>query len=280
MIRRLIVLLIALALVVAACGGDDATTTEAPGDSSSEPPPTQSSPPPFTGTAPPAETGSTAPMDPPAINTGDFCADADANEALIDGVNFFADDLEADVERWLGAIAAAEAAAPLEIADDVAVIANAARGFVEVLEEAGFEPSQIDPSDPRLAALEDGSLDEAAANIDEFCGFDIDGAGSGDSDSDTGGSLEFGNDPLPDDLAEDLVVPELIGVQDNGAAGLNLGTSLAFDDTVSFYEDAFGVAATTSGAEATINAPYGGATWLVFIQAIEDDLTLVTLLRL
>ncbi len=173
MFRRLIILLAGLALMVAACGGGDETTLEEPVDDDSYEPPVTLSSPPFTGTVPPADTGGPPPSGPPVVNTGDFCSDAEANEALIEGVDFFDDDLEAAVDEWLLAVAAAEAAAPPEIADDVSTIANAARDFVGVLQDANFNPGEIDPSDARLIALEDGSLEVAADNIAAFCGFTI-----------------------------------------------------------------------------------------------------------
>lgn len=280
MFRRFFILLAGLALVAAACGGADEATTEAPGDGGSDLPPATQDSPQLTGTPAPADTGPPPPTGPPVVSTGDFCADTEANDALIDGVDFFSDDIEAAVEQWLAAIDAAEAAAPPEIADDVAVIAAGARDFVALLQEANFNPLEIDPTDPRLAALEDGSLDQAADNIAAYCGFEIDMGDAEDSGVGAGSSTEFGTDPLPAYMTEDLVVPELIGVDDNGAAGLDLGTSLSFDNTVAYYEGLFGVAGVSDGGDVVINAQYDGATWFVLIQEIDAAQTLVTLLRL
>jgi hypothetical protein len=190
--RRFFILLASLALATAACGGADETTTEAPGEGGSEQSAsTQAAQPHTTGTEAPADTES-APSDPPVAATGDFCADSEANDALIDGIDFFSDDIEAAADQWLSAIAAAEAGAPPEIADDVAVIAVAARNFVELLREANFNPVEIDPTDPRLAALEDGTLDRAADHIAAYCGFEIDTGDLGGSGAGVARSLVFG----------------------------------------------------------------------------------------
>jgi len=275
MIRRLLFVLGAIVLVASACGGGGdettSTTTAAPTVAASSS--TTATTTTTTTTAAPTSTTAT----PVNVGSGDFCANAENNETLIDGIDFLSADLETAATQWLAAIDAAQAAAPPEIANDVGVIAAAANVFVQILVDADFQALNIDPEDPRLAALDDGSLDAAIANIEAYCGSSFGGDDSNDGGA--GGGGEFGSDPLPEFMTAAITPPNILGVDDNGVAGLNIATSLGFEDTVSFFENALGATGVADDGSTTITGQFEGATWIVIVQGIDESTTLATILR-
>ena len=190
---------------------------------------------------------------------------------LAEGIDIFAVDLEASVNDWLAAMDAFEGMAPSEIAADVAVIANASRQFAAMLAEADYQMLNIDPDDPRMAAFDDGSIDEAANNIAEFCGWDLtSGFGGGD---DPGSS----DDAIPDNIPAVLIPPDVEGVDDNGAAGLSITSSASFEDVVAYYEDLLGSPISTDGDTVTFKGTVDGSAAVVLVQ-LTGDFVLVTLI--
>lgn len=256
---RRISIWLALVMMLAACGGGDdagdttAATQAGDGDTAA----TTAA----TTTATTAETTQGT-----FVATGDFCEDADNNETLVDGFDFLAADLESTITEWLAAVEAAAAQAPDEIADDVAVFVQAANDFADVLAEADYDFTAVNPNDPRIVALGDGSLDEAAANIADYCGWDLPDAGDGDTGG-TGGTGGFGNDEIPADVPEALIPPNVIGVNDIGAGILNLLVDASYEDTVAFYTNAIGEPQST----VTGSTIYMGIVDGKSVQVIVDD---------
>ena len=137
----------------------------------------------------------------------------------------------------------------------------------------------------RMAAFDDGSIDQAADNISAWCGWDLDaldgaddGADSGSEDGADDGLVVIGNDPIPEDLPEALVPPEVAGVDDNGAAGLNIASSASIDDVLAYYEDLLGAPLSTDGDTVTFNGTVDGKTAVVIVPPITGGLVLVTLI--
>lgn len=252
------------ALIAAACGGgsDDST----PGTDAA----TTTSTAPVTTTAPaPAAT---------VQLTGNFCDDTN-NEVLVQGVDFFAQDLEAAIGDWLAVIDAVEASAPNEIAADVSVIADAARTFAEILSDADYQMLNIDLEDPRLEAFNDGSLEEAGNNIAAYCGWDLEtGGDAGGFDPGAGGG-EFGGDDMPDSVPAALIPPSVTGVFDNGAAGVNIGSDTSFEDLLALYTDVLGEPDTEDDANATWSGDVDGSMVFVIVDDI-GDMRVVTILTL
>ena len=259
-----------LVLVIAACGGgeDDADggTAATNGDTAAS-------------TSARGDDGETTTSQAPATTigaigtSGNFCNDADTSEQLIDGIDFLSSDIEASVNQWLAVINAIEAEAPGEIADDVAVVADAARQFAALLEEADYQIINIDPEDERMAAFDDGSIDQATNNIAEYCGWDLDVLdGSGDlGGSGAAGNGEFGSDAMPDTIPEELVPPSVEGVNDNGVAGVNIVSSASFDELVGFYTDAIGDPDSEFGGTATFSGTVAGTTVFVILDDLGDQ---------
>jgi len=222
--------LLIVALVLVACGGGE-STDEPESDVGTQTANTEST----------AVTTAATTSSPDVQVTGDFCDDADNKGQLVDGIDFLSSDVEQEINQRLAVIARVEAEAPGEIADDVAVIADAARTFADILADADCQILNVDQNDPRLAAFDDGSLDEASENIADFCGWDFDPQNGGSVDvggPDTSGG--FGDDEIPGSIPEAIVPPNIDGVNDNGAAGVNIASSSSFGDLVTFYTDVIG----------------------------------------
>lgn len=253
---RRISILLALVLVLAACGGGDDGGDTTAGTQAGNGGTTAA-----TTAATTAETTQGT-----FVATGDFCEDADNNDTLVDGFDFLAGDLEAAINEWLEALEAAAAQAPNEIADDVAVFVQAANDFADVLADADYDFTAIDPNDPRILALDDGSLDEAAANIAEYCGWELPDPANGDAGG-SGDTSGFGDDEIPADVPEALIPPNVIGVIDIGAGIVNLLVDGSYEDTVAFYTNAIGEPQST----VTGSTIYMGVVDGKSVQVIVDD---------
>ena len=272
--RRCLRAAVALTLIAAACGGGE-TDAEDGGTSATDTGTTAS-------TAPANDTTTATTQAPTTtvgagVTTGNFCDDAENSDQLIDGFDFFTTDVEAAVTQWVAAINEIEAQAPAEIAADVGVIANAAREFAALLAEADYQIVNIDPEDDRMAAFDDGSIDQAAENIAAWCGWELEALDGGDDGGDDG-LVVVGNDPIPEDLPEALVPPEVAGADDNGAAGLNIASSASIDEVLEYYEDLLGAPLSTDGDTVTFNGTVEGKTAVVIVQPITGGLVLVTLI--
>jgi hypothetical protein len=151
----------------------------------------------------------------------EFCSfNADINDGLgsIDMSSASPDEIAAAFELITDNIDEAVSMAPDEISDDVAVLANGVKGFVEVLSDYDFNFLAIPDSaaeDPRFSAVNDPAYEAAAARVDAYCGFDdqADTSGTGTDDSGTDNSSSDGDaDPglgLPDGQARDIIIQSL-----------------------------------------------------------------------
>ncbi len=110
--------------------------------------------------------------------SGEFCA-PDSVEDIFDGLDFVtatSTNLEDQAGVVREALARWSDGAPSEIRDDVEVLAGAVSGLYELLEEYEFDffaLGQEAADDPRLEALSSASFETAAANIESYCGFDL-----------------------------------------------------------------------------------------------------------
>ena len=80
-------------------------------------------------------------------------------------------------------------------------------------------------------------------------------------------------------MSPTVTPPNILGVQNNGVAGLIIATGMSFEDTVSFYENALGATGVSDGDDIVISAQFEEATWFVLIQELEDGMTLVVIQR-
>ena len=285
---------VVLSFVLVACGGGDDAGGDDSGDDGSNTPSVAST----TGSS----AGTTATTSDPGDDgdddgngggdggftaTGDFCGDADNSEALIDGIDFFSADLEGQVTGWVDAIEAAAAQAPNEIEDDVAVFVGAVNDFANLLADADYVFTDIDQDDARLLALSDGRLDEAAANVAEYCGWDLDDptAGGGDGDGDGGsglgpttvfGALGMTDQPVPDSIPEELI-PEVVVAALDGPGGVLIGTTMPIDDVVALYEEVFGPGE-GSADNFSFQGPFDGRNWVVGVSEVDAGAILITLI--
>lgn len=158
-----------------------------------------------------------------AAGGGDFCDfNADISTG-VDEVDISGDpgDLEAAFDNLLNNIDRAVDLAPDEIRDDVATLADAMEGFVDILAEYDYNMFAMGAAaedDPRLAAMEDPAFEAAGDRVNEYCGFDDgdddlsdDGGLGGDDGSDGGDDSGLddagdGIDPveLPDEVTDEV----------------------------------------------------------------------------
>ncbi len=270
--RRFVALMLGLALVLSACGGgedagDDTTTTTVAADA-----------------APADTTADTAPEatvaeDDEGDDTGDmpntreaYCQRAEEDNAL-EPLNIFGGDLEAQLAEYIAALDEMVANAPAEIADDVAVLADAGRAIAELLAEYEYDILAIPPEElTALEALDEDALATATQNIADFCGIDLE-----DSGTDFG---TVGGDDLPDDFPEAMVPPAVRdGMENMGAAGFQFISDASFDEVVEYYTDLLGSDGLEAPDSRIIDGEYEGVQYVVTI-VLDGELLLVGVLPL
>ena len=151
-----------LFVVLVACGGDDDDDVGADASGAAE------------GTSSPAaSTGDSG--DGP---DGGFCAPESVGD-IFDGLDVAAlgrADLEDQADVVREALARWADSAPGEIRDDVEVLAATVSDLYELLEEHEYDFSALGPDaadDSRFVALGSARFNEAAANFERYCGFDL-----------------------------------------------------------------------------------------------------------
>ena len=154
-----------------------------------------------------------------------------------------------------------------------------------MLADADYNFLNIDPDDPRILALDDGSLDEASNNIAEYCGWDLDAdptAGGGDgTGGNTGGidalaAMGLTDTEVPDSIPGEMVPPDVVGVLDNGVAGVMIGSSAAAADILAVYEAIFG-SGTEAGDSVSFSGSFDDRNWSVTVAPVDGVNTLVIL---
>ncbi len=167
----------------------------------------------------------------------------------------------------------------------MALFVKAANDFAAILEDADYDFANIDQSDPRLFALADGSLDEAASNVAEYCGWDIDDPTAGGDTGSTGGpigatdvfaALGMTDTEVPDSVPAELVPPDVVAVLDSGPAGVLVGSTAPLDTLVAQYEEVFG-----AGAEVvdgvTFQGTFDDRTWVVSVSVVDEGQVLIVI---
>lgn len=280
--QRMITTLTVLMLLAAACGGGDDTsdpTNAAAGtEASTTTAASNSAAADDTTTTTAADTTTTTMAPVAAGNDNQFCRTAEETEALSD-FDIFADDLEAEMQKFLDEIETARDNAPDEIRDDVAVLAAAFRDFFDLLADYEFNMFAIDPDDERFAAFEaqTDALDEASRNIAAYCGIDIDETLDDPADSGTDDGLST---ELPEDFPEELIPPGFTEVYVNLGGSIVLGSDGDLEEVTSFYEDALGASRLGTAADGfLLMGSSGGAEWTIIVADDDTDqaTTLVTL---
>ncbi len=285
-------LVIATMVILAACGGGDegvgdegagdTTTVAAGGDGS-------------TTTAAPAGTdGSTtaAPVTtatPAANPSDDFCRFATDYAENVDfsPMGMSPADVESVLRSTNDAIGQAARVAPSEIKADVQMFADAYGGFIEVLDELGFNFLAFNDDmldDPRLLALEDPALEEAGARISAYCGIDDFIAAGPGTTSGTGGS-GTGLPPvdLPEDFPTELVPPggtAIVSLDIAGSKSVTFDVESSADDVIAYYSDVLGEPTVEMNDPdgALWSAPYGGSTVNVVVSETAQDTSQVNII--
>lgn len=255
---RAIRLIAGLALVLAACGGGD-------GDAESTSPPTAADDVSTSTAAPTTTAEPTTTAVPVAANpSDDFCGFAEeyAETVGISPIGMNPDDLEDVLRSTADAINRAVQVAPGEIKDDVELYADAYGGFIELLDELGFNFLAFDDDvldDPRMLALDDPALEEAGDRISTYCGLDdfiAAGPGTvGGSGGGTGGGLP--EVTLPDGFPSELVPPggEVnASISVSGALSVGIEVASPIDEVIDYYTELIGA------PTVQINEPKG-ALW-------------------
>lgn len=245
---RIVRIVTVMMVVLAACGGgdDDAgetTTVAAAGDSATT-----------TTAAPPAGEGSTTAVpettSTPAANpSDDFCRFAVeyAENVEFSPMGMSPADLEDTLRTTNDAINQAARVAPSEIKADVQLFADAYGGFIEVLDELGFNFLAFNDDlldDPRLLALEDPALEEAGDRISAYCGLDdfiAAGPGAAGGTGGSGGGLP--EVELPEDFPADLIPPggkAIVSLDIAGSRSVTFDVESPADDVIAYYADVVG----------------------------------------
>lgn len=275
---------VGLMLALAACGG---STEESAAPSTVAPEANDT-----TVTTAAAQTTTTTTTAAPAANpSDDFCEFliAYVDETEFSPVGLSPDEVEELFVSNLGAINQATELAPPEIRGDVNMFATAYAGFVELLAEIEFNflaMANVDPDDPRLAALESPELEEAGDRIEAYCGIDNFIATSptppnDPGDSSAGGTFEGGE--LPTDFPTELL-PEgaelavVLNVQ--GADSVTYDVVLAADEVIAFYTDLLGAAAAelSDPKGALWITSYAGTSLTVTVAETDATMTQVNIL--
>lgn len=234
--RRLATLLTLLTIALAAaCGGggndDDGAEQSPAGPSGSDSPVATSS----------SSGGSTQP-------NAEFCTPDDV-DFVFDSLDFATSSasLEDQADALGDALDGWAEGAPDEIREDIDILVAAVRGLFELLEEYEFDFLAIGSEaadDPRLAALDSDTFEQAAAALENYCGFNI-GRPAVDlpQGTDGSGAGAFTSGSLPDDFPEELIPPDS-ELELAGSAGPAITAqfhSTATLDTIrDFYEDTLG----------------------------------------
>lgn len=236
-----------MVLVLAACGGGDTdagetTTVVADGEGTTTT---------TTTTAPAATTA--APVDSGAGASGDFCGFLGdyIEDTDFSPVGLSAAGMEELFKDNLAAMQRARGLAPSAIEGDVALFVDAYGGFIEFMDDYGFNFMAISEDaldDPRLTALEDPALMAAGDRIEDFCGIEgefiaappsSDGGPGGSSGS--GGGLPAAS--LPEDFPADLVPPGgvvVVALEIAGATSVTFDIESPTDDVIAFFSETVG----------------------------------------
>ncbi|MFC2177322.1 hypothetical protein ACFLRH_02775 [Actinomycetota bacterium] len=258
---RVVRLLTVMTMLLAACGGgdtdaDDTTTVVAGGEGSSTT---------TTTMAPTTTTTTAAPVDSGAGASGDFCGFLGdyIEDTDFSPVGLSAAGMEELFKDNLAAMQRARGLAPSGIEGDVALFVDAYGGFVEFMDDYGFNFLAISEDaldDPRLTALEDPALMAAGDRIEDFCG--IEGEFIAAPPSSDGGSTGSGGGPpaasLPDDFPADLVPPGgvvVVALDIAGATSVTFDIESPTDDVIAFFSE------TVGDPTIQMNEPNKGALW-------------------
>ncbi len=244
--RKVIRLLLVLALVLVSCGGDE-EAGDGRSDNSTDAVPSSTT----------TTTTTTTTTSGGGTSGDDWCQSAETNVADVE-LNPLAqtpEQLQATVEQFATDIGDAADRAPAEIEDDVRLFADAYNDLVEFFEEYEWNFLAIpeeDLADERLNRFDDAAFEEAANNIEEYCGFEFIARGPGGGSPDTGGdtgSVPVAGSGLSDTFPVELIPPggELLGTVDvGGAESATWDVEAPLDELVAFYEDALGAPSATS----------------------------------
>lgn len=255
-------------VLAAACGGggnDDQSAEESPGSSS--------------GSDSPA-TSASGSGDSSQANS-EFCTPDDV-DFVFDSLDFAADsaNLEDQADALGEALERWAAGAPDEIREDVETLAAAVRGLFELLEEYQFDFLAIGSEaaeDPRFAALDSDRFEQAAARLEDYCGFEFDrpavelpqGTDGG------GGGGAFTSGPLSDDFPRELIPPDS---ELELAGGVGVAITAQFRSTATldtirdFYEDTLGAATVIDSQNMLWSAFDGGKVTTVTVAGEDGDI--------
>lgn len=242
---RLAYVLVVVAAI--ACGGDDAASTTEPA----------------VPTTTEATTTTTAPS--PADQTvvagagsgTEMCDALQADLELSEGTDIFDPAaLEISFRRSLAAIEAFEGQVPDALEEPLALILDANRDWIELLEEQGWDVTEIPEGDPRAERMASPEVAAAGQAFVSYCDLQIPGQES--------------TAPLtPDDVAD--LMPPAAGQVLAEAPILVVETTASFDQLVKHYEQFFGRDPVDEGEQdglrsATFLGRYDGRQVAVFIQ--------------
>jgi hypothetical protein len=186
MLRKPLALLFAAAFTVslAACGGDDSSSASDEGSDSTEAP-AASSDAPDSSAGGDESAATTGAPDFSGDGGGEFCSQAQGFDEVFGDEAFQSND-PADLEDQFNAsqeaLAQLEESAPDEIKADVAILADAIGGLIEVFAAADYDFTQL-ASDPeaiaQLEAFSSAEITDASTRVEayltEVCGISTDG---------------------------------------------------------------------------------------------------------
>lgn len=253
-------------VLLAACGGDDGAADDADGagDDVGD----------STTTTTTTSTTTTTTTTLAAGSGDDFCEFAQENvvDAEISPAVQTPEDLRDAVTGVLSDLQQAAAMAPSEIEDDVNLFVDAYAGLAEFLEEYEwnfFAVPEDALDDPRLNRFDDADIEEAANNIEAYCGFEFIESGPGDTPPPAGPGNGGGPLPgaeIPDDFPEDLIPPDgtvLATVEVGGAQSITLDVESTLDNLVEFYTELLGPPTGTTPDGALWVATFNGTSTTV-----------------